>query len=61
LVLRSVPQFYGCFDRPCIYRDKKVVGVFVRFHCAASIKEILGKMIDQQITSNAVNNISNTG
>jgi hypothetical protein len=32
-VLRSVPRF-GCL-MDAIYRDKKVVGVFVRFSCIA--------------------------
>jgi hypothetical protein len=29
---------FGCLTRFCTYRDKKVVGVFVRFSCAASSK-----------------------
>jgi hypothetical protein len=26
------------FNRDSAYRDKKVVGVFVRFHCATSLE-----------------------
>jgi hypothetical protein len=30
------------------YRDKKVVSVFVRFSCAASLKDITGKMNESE-------------